>query len=296
MKKPSTILVKDNIDTVAVGSFDGLHLGHMQLINKLGPNGALFVIDKDQANLTPGIKRIEYSKHPCMFYHFLKVKDLSGEEFIELLHKEFVNLKKIVIGYDFVFGKNRSCNAMDLKNNYEGEVEIVDEFLYDGISVHSSLIRELLISQQVDRANKLFGREYSIEGKVIKGQGLGSKELVPTINIKVKDYLLPSNGVYASRTKVGEKIYNSVSFIGNRVSTDGNFSVETHILDENIEVGDEIEIFFVHFLRENKKFDNLQSLRAQIAKDMQNARCILKVCKFYNYELSSCKEKGCIGV
>ena len=294
MKKPSTVLVKNKIDTVAIGSFDGIHLGHMQLINRLGENGALFVIDKDNANLTPGIKRIEYSKHPCMFYHFLKVKELSGKEFVELLKKQFVNLKKIVVGYDFVFGKNRSCNATDLKKSFPGEVEIVDEFLYDGISVHSSLIRELLMSQQVDRANKFFGREYSIVGKVIKGQGIGSKELVPTINIKVKDYLLPSNGVYASRTKVGEKIYNSVSFIGNRVSTDGNFSVETHILDENIEVGDEIEIFFVYFLRENKKFDNLQALKRQIAQDIQNARCMLKVCKFYNYELSSCKEKGCI--
>jgi riboflavin kinase/FMN adenylyltransferase len=75
MKRPSTVLVKDNIDTIAIGSFDGIHLGHMQLIDKLGDNGALFVIDKDHANLTPGLKRAEYSKHPCMFYHFLKVKD-----------------------------------------------------------------------------------------------------------------------------------------------------------------------------------------------------------------------------
>jgi riboflavin kinase/FMN adenylyltransferase len=136
MKKPSTILVKDKVDTIAIGSFDGIHLGHMQLINKLGDNGALFVIDKDHANLTPGLKRSEYSKHPCMFYHFLKVKNLSGAEFIELLKKEFVNLKKIVVGYDFLFGKKRSCDTNDLKALYDGEVEIVDEFLYDGISVH----------------------------------------------------------------------------------------------------------------------------------------------------------------
>ena len=294
MKKPSTILVKDNVDTIAIGSFDGIHLGHMQLINKLGENGVLFVIDKDHANLTPGLKRSEYSKCPCMYYHFLKVKDLSGKEFISLLNKEFSNLKKIVVGYDFAFGKKRSCNAKDLKTLFSGEVEIVDEFLYDGVSVHSSLIRKLLESKEVDKANKFFGREYSITGKIVKGQGLGKEELYPTINIEVKDYLLPSDGVYASRTKIGSKIYDSVSFIGKRVSTDGNFSIETHVLDKNIDVVDKVEVFFVHYLRENKKFNNLKDLKLQISKDIQNSRCILRVCKFYNYELEVCKKEVCI--
>lgn len=285
MKKPSTTLVKDKVDTIAIGSFDGIHLGHMQLINRLGENGALFVIDKDHANLTPGLKRSEYSKHPCMFYHFLKVKGLSGEEFIKLLKKEFVNLKKIVVGYDFQFGKKRSCNANDLINLFDGEVEIVDEFLYDGVSVHSSEIRKLLSSKEVDKANRFFGREYSIHGEVIKGQGLGKSELFPTININIKDYLLPSDGVYASRTKIGCTVYDSVSFIGTRVSTDGNFSVETHILNENIEVGDEIEIFFVQYIRENRKFDDLSELKKQIQKDIDGVKGALSVCKFYNYEL-----------
>ncbi len=281
MKRPSTILVKDNIDTIAIGSFDGIHLGHMQLINRLGVNGALFVIDKDHANLTPGLKRVEYSKHPCMFYHFLKVKHLSGEEFIELLKKEFVNLKKIVVGYDFQFGKKRSCRAVDLITLFDGEVEIVDEFLYEGVSVHSSVIRELLVKKEIQSANKFFGREYSITGSVVSGQGLGKEELYPTINLKVKDYLLPSDGVYASRTKIGDKIYNSVSFIGTRVSTDGNFSIETHILDTNVEVSDEVEVFFVQYLRENRKFTDLKELKAQITMDIDGAKSTLDVCKVY---------------
>ncbi len=281
MKRPSTVLVKDNVDTIAIGSFDGIHLGHMQLIDRLGENGALFVIDKDQANLTPGLKRAEFSKYPCMFYHFLKVKDLSGSEFIKLLKKEFINLKKIVVGYDFLFGKKRSCNTVDLIELYDGEVEIVEEFLYDGVSVHSSFIREALINKDIDNANRLFGREYSIIGKVISGQGLGKEELYPTINIKVKDYLLPSDGVYASRTKIEAKIYDSVSFIGTRASTDGNFSIETHILDSDILVGDEVEIFFVHFLRENRKFSDLKDLKTQITIDINSAKSALNVCKVY---------------
>ena len=287
MKKPSTALVKDNIDTIIIGSFDGIHLGHMQLINRLGENGALFVIDKDQANLTPGLKRSEYSKYPCMYYHFLKVKDLSGEEFVELLKKEFINLKKIVVGYDFQFGKKRSCDANDMKQLFDGDVEVVDEFFYDGVSIHSSLIRELLRSNEVEKANRFFGREYSIEGELVKGQGLGKEELYPTINIKVKNYLLPSDGVYASRTKIGCKVYDSVSFLGTRVSTDGNFSIETHIIERDIDVSGEVEIFFVKFLRENRKFSDLKELKMQIAEDIDNAKSALKVCKFYNYELSN---------
>ena len=72
MLRRSTILKKESVDTLAIGSFDGIHVGHRQLLNHLGENGALFVVDKDQANLTPGIKRSEYAGYPCMFFHFLK--------------------------------------------------------------------------------------------------------------------------------------------------------------------------------------------------------------------------------
>lgn len=286
MKRPSTVLQKDKIDTIALGSFDGIHLGHMQLIKKLGENGALFVIDKDQANLTPGVKRSEYSKHPCMYYHFLKVKDLSGKEFVELLKKEFVNLKKIIVGYDFLFGSKRSCNAWDLQKFYDGEVQIVEEFIHEGVSVHSTVIRELLENGDVCKANGFLGREYAIMGEVISGQGIGKERLYPTINLKVRDYLLPKNGVYATRSYIDGTVYDSVTFIGNRVSTDGNFSIETHILDKDVHVQTDVfvEIFFVQFLRDNKKFENLEDLKSQITQDIQASKDSLKVCKFYHLD------------
>ena len=173
MLRRSTILKKESVDTLAIGSFDGIHVGHRQLLNHLGEHGALFVVDKDQANLTPGIKRSEYAGYPCMFFHFLKIKHLSGEEFVALLKKEFSNLKKIVVGYDFFFGQHRSCNAYDLKRLFDGEVIIVEEFTYHGISVHSSLIREYLKEGHLEEANRFLGREYAITGDVISGQGLG---------------------------------------------------------------------------------------------------------------------------
>lgn len=282
MLRRSTILKKESVDTLAIGSFDGIHVGHRQLLNHLGDNGALFVVDKDQANLTPGIKRSEYAGYPCMFFHFLKIKHLTGEEFVALLKKEFVNLKKIVVGYDFFFGQHRSCNAHDLQKFFDGEVIIVEEFSYQGISVHSSLIREYLKEGRLEEANRFLGREYAITGDVISGQGLGKKELVPTLNLKVLEYLIPHEGVYATRTRIGQNIYKSVSFVGTRHTTDGEFSVETHIIDEHIaEIQGFVELFFVEFLRDNQKFNSLKDLKQQIEKDIKEAKKQLGTCRVY---------------
>lgn len=282
MLKRSTILLKDNVDTLAIGSFDGIHLGHRQLIKRLGENGALFVVDKDQANLTPGIKRSEYTGYPCMFCHFLKVKNLSGVEFIALLKKEFPNLKKIVVGYDFRFGQNRSFHAEDLKNFFEGEVEIVPAFTYKGTAIHSSTIRSFLVEGNIEEANRFLGREYAIVGDSVAGQGIGEKELVPTINLKVMYYLIPKEGVYATRTRIGATVYDSVSFIGKRLSTDSSFAIETHIIDETIEGKPQnVGVIFVKHLRDNQKFEHLDALKEQIKEDIAEAKKALRSCTLY---------------
>lgn len=282
MLKRSTILNKQSVDTLAIGSFDGLHMGHRQLIRRLGENGALFVIDKDQANLTPGVKRGLYAGYPCMFYHFLKVKHLSGSDFVALLQKEFPNLKKLLVGYDFHFGHNRSCTAEDLKVLFEGEVEVIDAFLYKGIAVHSSEIRRYLLDGKINEANRFLGREYSVSGTIIQGQGIGKKELVPTLNLSIKEYLIPKEGVYATRTKIGNQFYNSVSFIGKRLSTDGAFSIETHLIEQTVETEIEhVELFFVSFIRDNKQFTSLPLLKEQILSDILGVKDSLETCYVY---------------
>lgn len=282
MQRHSTLLRKEEVEAIAIGGFDGIHRGHRQLIKRLGDKGALLVIDKDQANLTPGVKRSEYSKHPCMFYHFLKVKDLSGQEFVDVLQREFPKLSKIVVGYDFQFGKKRSCNAYDLAEMFSGNVEIVSEYFYDSISVHSTTIRGMIEDGDIHQANRLLGREYAMIGDVITGQGLGKKELYPTLNLQVKQYLLPKDGVYATRTMVGQMIYDSVSFVGKRVSTDNQFSVETHILEETtLEPVRHVEVFFVEYLRENRHFSELCDLKTQISEDITRAKSILTSCTIH---------------
>lgn len=272
-------LEKDKVDTIAIGGFDGIHRGHMQLIKRLGKNGALVVVKKENSSLTPGVKRCEYSKYPCKFYHFLKIKGLSGEEFVELLKKDFPILKKIVVGYDFLFGKHRSCKAEDLRDLFDGEVEIVSEYKYDGTSVHSRYIKQMIEDGELHRANRLLGREYSLVGEVIKGQGVGAKKLYPTLNLKVQDFVLPKNGVYATRTLINDKIYDSVSFVGIRLSVDGNFSLETHVIGKDIEENVKyVELFFVKRLRNNKKFETLENLKKQISKDIKKASLMLHSC------------------
>ena len=277
----STLLTKDNITAVAIGHFDGVHRGHKELLKRLGVYGGLVVIDKNKANITPGLKRAEYSRYPCFLYDFNEIKGLSGEEFIALLKRDFKNLQKIVVGFDFRFGRGRAWDKYDLARIFDGEVEIVDEFCFEGMGVHSSAIREYIKQGEIYKANLLLGREYSIEGRVIKGQGIGSRELVPTLNLDSKSYLLPREGVYATRTRIGNKTYGSVTFIGNRVSTDDNFSVETHVLNENIMDARDVAVCFIKRLRDNLKFSDLASLKAQIKIDINAAMDFVGVCDLY---------------
>ena len=277
----STLLTKDNIAAVAIGHFDGVHRGHKQLLKQLGEYGGLVVIDKNKANITPKLKRAEYSSYPCFLYDFNEIKGLSGEEFIALLKRDFKNLQKIVVGFDFRFGRGRAWDKYDLARIFDGEVVVVDEVCFDGMGVHSSAIREYIKQGEIYKANLLLGREYSIEGRVIKGQGIGSRELVPTLNLDIKSYLLPREGVYATRTRIGYKTYGSVTFIGNRVSTDGSFSVETHVLNENIEGAGNVAVCFIKRLRDNLKFSDLASLKAQIKIDINAAMEFVGVCDLY---------------
>lgn len=267
--------IKNSIKSIAIGGFDGMHLGHRQLFNKLCKNGALVVIQTDYANLTPKTYRSEHIDSPIYFYPLENIRSLSGEEFISLIYEEFPNLEKIVVGYDFKFGFKASSDTNDLKKLFKGEVLVVEEFKLDGISVHSRVIRDLLRKGDIKKANQLLGHEYKLSGIHINGQGLGSKQFVPTINIDVKEFLIPKEGIYATKTIINNTTYNSVTFTGHRVTTDGKFAVETHIIDENFEHNEnlkKVEIIFLEKIRDNKKFEVYEELKEQILKDIEEVK------------------------
>ena len=264
----------NNIKSIAIGSFDGLHIAHKTLIDKVD---AIVIIERNSGYLTPGFKRSYYTDKFCCFYHFDKVKSLSPKAFVNKLKADFPSLEKIVVGYDFHFGKAKTGNAEMLQSLCDKEVLVVDEVSIEGIPVHSRTIKAYLREGNVEMANKLLGRKHTIDGNVTAGQGLGKKELVPTLNLSVDHYQLPLEGVYATRTKIGEEWLSSVSFLGHRVTTDGSFAVETHILDEDIGiVNGKVWIEFISFIRENKKFNGLDDLRIQIQEDIAEAKKLIR--------------------
>ncbi|TEY02424.1 bifunctional riboflavin kinase/FAD synthetase [Campylobacter sp. US33a] len=274
----STTTQKDKITSIAIGCFDGVHLGHKKLISHLDDFGVLLVIDKFKGKkLCDNEQKVFLANKNLIELDFESIKNLDGREFLQILKKEFINLEKIVVGYDFSFGKNRAFKAIDIEKLSEIKTIIVDEFSIDKIGVHSSKIKEFLEQGDIKNANLFLGRTYSIKGKVIKGQGLGKKELFATLNLKCDEYFLPKNGVYATFAKYKNKSYKSVSFIGIR-STDESFAIESHIIenfDEKVKTDDAIELFFVDFLRQNQRFDDLKLLKEQIAKDIEKAKKLL---------------------
>ena len=265
--------LNNTIKSIAIGSFDGLHIAHIALIDKVD---ALVIIERNGGYLTAGYKRAFFTNKICCFYHFDKVKSLTPEMFVATLNEDFPELERIVVGYDFAFGKNKAGNANLLRELCDKEVIVVDEVMIEGISIHSRTIKAYLSEGIISMANKILGREYYIEGSIIKGQGLGKNELVATINLDVKGYQLPLEGVYATRTSIDGTWLDSVSFLGHRVTTDGQFAVETHILDSELaEVRGKVKIAFVDFLRQNQKFEGLDVLKKQIIEDIENAKVIL---------------------
>ncbi|MDY0051284.1 MAG: bifunctional riboflavin kinase/FAD synthetase [Aliarcobacter sp.] len=278
MKKSSSILVnKNTITSIAIGGFDGMHSAHQKLFKNLDKNGAILSIESGYANLTPKRYRQEYSIYPIYYYVLENIRHLEGDEFIKLIKEEFPNLKKIVVGFDFCFGKNRKYCIEKLKDLFNGEVLVIDEIKIDDVPVHSRIIRQYLKDGNIKMANKLLGKEYKIYGHQIKGQGLGTKSFVPTINLKVDEFLLPQEGVYITKTILDNKEYKSITFLGHRVTTDGSYAVETHILDENITNDNyTTQVKFYEKIRDNKKFDSFEDLKKQIFDDIKFTRKYFK--------------------
>jgi len=265
--------LNNSVKSIAIGSFDGIHVAHQALINQAQ---AVVVIERNSGYLTPGCKRTICLDKACYFYHLDKVKSLTPSEFVAKLTEDFPALEQIVIGYDFHFGKDKEGDVKSLIELFDGEVVVVDEVSVDGVAVHSRTIKAYLREGNISMANKLLGKRYRIHGEVIRGQGLGKKELVATINLKVKHYQLPLEGVYATRTLIQDSWVNSVSFLGHRVTTDGSFAIETHILDSDIaDIQGMVWIEFVDFIRPNQKFEDLKQLKKQIELDCQEAKKIL---------------------
>jgi len=267
-----------NSTALAIGGFDGMHTGHQQLFSQLGENGTIVVIETGYANLTPKKERENFSDYPIFYIELDAIRHLDGDGFIDFLKEEFPKLSKIVVGYDFHFGKDRKYSFNDLKTLFNGEVVVVQEVTHHGDSIHSHKIRAKLQIGDIKGANNFLGHNYTIRGDKVKGQGIGAKELVATINIESSGFLTPKEGVYTTLTRIDdeEHYHPSVSFVGHRVTTDGSFAVESHILDGQVICESNAAISFVEFIRNNEKFDSIQELKKAIKTDIAKASKELK--------------------
>lgn len=272
MKSFLSISKNNSISSLCIGKFDGVHIAHQSIFSKLPPKHSIvLLINKcDEGEmLTPNPQN--FTSLPVYFLELEKIKNMGDKEFSDFLLFYLPYLQKIVVGYDFCFGKNRAYTSRDLQKFFH--VEIVPEVCWDGESVHTQNIVCALKNGEIQKANAMLGRVYSVCGEVVSGQGIGNKELVPTLNLNVKNYILPQSGVYTTLCKIGKKKYKSVSFLGHRVSTDGQFAIETHLID--VYVNDrprKIEIFFYDKIRNNQNFKFLKDLKEQILSDIQIAR------------------------
>ncbi|CRF45983.1 bifunctional riboflavin kinase/FAD synthetase [Helicobacter heilmannii] len=279
-------LDKDS-SSLAIGKFDGVHLAHQKLLSLLDTRGAVLIVDWQRAKevLTSLKERIALLKAHAKRVYFLPLEQvctLLPEEFAALLLAKCPYLQKIVVGYDFKFGAQRSGDTNTLKQLLPPTIrlEVLPAFKIKGMALHARHIRTCLKRGEVAMAAQFLTRPFSLEGAVISGQHLGSDKLYPTLNMAILPHaLLPAFGVYAVQVQLkgDSQNYAGVSFLGERLSTDRHLALETHLISVHLPTPPKsLKVSFIQKIRNNAFFDNLPDLKAQIGKDIQQAKALLK--------------------
>jgi riboflavin kinase/FMN adenylyltransferase len=211
---------------------------------------------------------------------------LTPRQFAQLILAEKLHAREVHEGFNFRFGHKASGDVEALREfggEFGFEVKVYPEMRLRGETVSSTQIRRLLSEGQVSRARHLLSRPFSILSSAGRGRGYGSKYTVPTINLSRYEELLPQDGVYITRTRVGTECFDSVTNVGNRPTfgTD-SFAVETHLLNFHpleLTAETEVELHFLQRLRNEIKFPSIDALREQIARDVRRARRYFHVWK-----------------
>ena len=291
---------------LAIGNFDGFHKGHISILDSLKKIA-------NQNNLPTAI--MSFSPHPREYFenknenfniytksekiNFLKkyniniyieftfdknLSELSADQFVKEILINKLNIKNVIVGKDFKFGKNRSGNFQILEN-YSKEnnfnVHLVESvMLSDGSSkFSSSIIRDNIKNAEMEKVNFALGRPWHIHGTVIEGDKKARKINFPTANIIPGKHILPRKGVYCVEVYIDNEKYLGVSNFGKRPTVDGSkVLLETHIFNFNKEIyGNELTVRFLTFIRPEQKFANFDELAKQIKKDIETAKRFHKI-------------------
>jgi len=286
---------------VLIGNFDGIHLGHQKLISKakkiaeqkkqklvlitFNPHPREIINNIQMDLILPykekklllknyGIDKIDEIKFTN------KLSKLSAEEFAKEYIYKAHNPSDIVIGKNFKFGHKARGDAKLLKDSLSKKVKVhsIDIKRLDSLVISSSEIKKLISKGNIDKVNKLLGRNYHISGKVIHGEKRGRLIGFPTTNLSTEWNFLPKKGVYVSKVVISDKSYQSITNIGVRPTFNANsLQIESHIFDFNKNVyGKKIKIYFLARIRSEKKFETVEKLIENITKDVNFGRKYFK--------------------
>ena len=285
---------------VTIGTFDGVHIGHQKIIEKLIQGSK----NSDYESLI-----LTFFPHPRMVLHgtssikllntidekssllermeldnliihpFNKeFSNLSAEEFVKKILVDALNIQKIIIGYDHRFGKNRAANINDLigfGKKYGFEVEQISAQEIDSVSVSSTKIRDAIANGTMAVANEYLGYDYLLSGKIIEGKQLGRTIGFPTANIKIEENykLIPKNGVYIVKSIIQENTVFGIMNIGLNPTVNGeDLSIEVHFLDFDMAIyNTEISVSVINRIRDEQKFTSIDLLKEQILEDKNYA-------------------------
>ena len=283
---------------ITIGTFDGVHVGHKKIVEKViltakeqncesivltfFPHPRMVLQDATSIKL---LNTIEEKKvllqnlglDVLIIHPFDKeFSELSAEEFVLNLLVKKLKVKKIIIGHDHRFGKNRTANYDDLivfSKKYNFEVEQISAQEINEIAISSTKIRTAIGNGEIALANNYLTYNYFFTGKVVKGKQLGRTIGFPTANIEIKENykLIPKNGVYVVTSLYKDKIIYGMMNIGNRPTIDGkNTSIEVHFFNFNETLYDEfLTISILNKIRVEHKFESLNALQKQLQKDKQ---------------------------
>jgi len=287
---------------LTIGSFDGMHRGHMEIIKNVKlkadrknipsvvitfdphPKSILQSnVQKNWSILTNTDKKLELLEQSGIDYVLLVPFDLefakiTAKDFMDSFIIEYFNPEDIVIGYDHHFGNKREGNAKFLKKQsekYNFNMHVIEPLTIDDISVSSTQIREHIQNCDIKAANNYLGWEYEISGVVVKGEGIGKGLEFPTANIQpiIQNQLIPGQGAYCVDAVVGNKTYPGMCNIGNRPTfyDGGENVIEVHLITEDaLSLLDEkIKVTFKIFIRKEKKYSNKTELVRQLELDRQ---------------------------
>ena len=286
---------------VTIGTFDGVHLGHRKIIDRLLASAQSndlesvvltffphprMVLQKDTGiklinSIDERIALLEASGLDHLIIHpFTKIfSRLTAEEFVKDILVDQLKARKVIIGYDHRFGRNRNANIEDLKvfgTQYDFEVEEISKQDVDDVAVSSTKIRKALNEGDLTKANEYLGYPFMLNGIVSRGKGLGKKFNYPTANLKIKETykLIPAKGVYVARASInGKEVYGMMSIGTNPTVGGSDLTIETFFFDFDADLYDQhLQIELLTRIRDEKKFNSVDELIAAMQADERFSR------------------------